>query len=161
MFLRVFFVAFLMIFCSSCENFSLSKKQQLPSLDTIINFNEVDFSPSFPACDSLIEKEAKSLCFRVNMHQKIASFLQKQVFTIKDSIDELVEVHLRIDTKGITHLEKINATEIIHEQLPSLDSLVGISVQNLPIIYPAIKRGIPVTTKYMLPIRIQLKNNFK
>lgn len=160
MFLRVFFVVFLLIFCTSCDYFPLSKKQQLPSLDTIINFNEVDFSPSFPACDSLIEKEAKSLCFRTNMHQKIASFLQKQVFTIKDSIDELVEVHLRIDTKGITHLEKINAAEIIHEQLPSLDSLIGISVKNLPIIYPAIKRGIPVTTKYILPIRIQLKNDF-
>ncbi len=157
MFLRVFFVAFLMIFCSSCDRFSLPKKQQLPDLDTIINFNEVDFSPSFAVCDSLIEKEVKSACFRTNIHQKIGEELQKQVFTIKDSIDEIVTVHLLIDDKGVVQLEQMEASEIIKEQLPTLDSLLAISVQNLPKIYPAIKRGIPVKTKYILPIRIQFK----
>ncbi|WP_445747492.1 hypothetical protein [Polaribacter sp.] len=155
--MRVFFVVFILIFCSSCDYFPLSKKQQLPDLDTIINFNEVDFSPSFAICDSLLEKEAKSVCFRTNIHQKIGEELQKQVFTIKDSVDEMVTVHLLIDAKGVVTLEQMEATEIIKEQLPELDSLLTISIQNLPKIYPAIKRGIPVKTKYILPIRIQLK----
>jgi hypothetical protein len=157
MFLRVFFVGFLVVFCSSCENFPLSKKQQLSDLDTIINFNEVDFSPSFSVCDSLIEKEAKSICFRKTIHQKIGEELQKQVFTIKDSIDEIVTVHLLIDDKGVVKFDQMEASEIIKNQLPKLDSLLEISIQNLPKILPAIKRGIPVTTKYTLPIRIQLK----
>ena len=38
-----------------------------------------------------------------------------------------------------------------------LDSLLQQSVTKLPTIYPAIKRGIPVTTAYKLPIRILLK----
>lgn len=156
MILRVFFVVLLVIFCSSCDYFPLSKKQQLRDLDTIINFNEVDFSPSFAVCDSLIEKEAKSVCFRTNIHQKIGEELQKQVFTIKDSIDEMVTVHLLIDDKGFVQLEQMEASEIINEQLPTLDSLLRLSIQNLPKIYPAIKRGIPVKTKYILPIRIQL-----
>lgn len=155
--MRVFFVFFILIFCSACDYFPLSKKQQLLDLDTIINFNEVDFSPSFAMCDSLVEKEAKSTCFRTNIHQKIGEELQKQVFTIKDSIDEIVTVHLLIDNKGDVKLEQMEASKIIKEQLPSLDSLLAISVQNLPKIYPAIKRGIPVKTKYILPIRIQLK----
>ena len=33
----------------------------------------------------------------------------------------------------------------------------GLNYQNIPKIYPAIKRGIPVKTKYILPIRIQFK----
>ncbi|NCT08861.1 MAG: hypothetical protein GW772_02095 [Flavobacteriia bacterium] len=157
MFLRVFFVVILVIFCSSCDRFSLSKKQQLLDLDTIINFNEVDFSPSFKICDSIIEKEAKSYCFRTTIHQKIGAELQKQVFTIQDSIDEIVNVSLIIDSKGKIQYEKMDTSEIIKNQLPELDSVLSASIQKIPAIYPAIKRGIPVTTKYTLPIRIQLK----
>jgi len=157
MFLRVFSFLILVIFCTSCDKFPFSKKNQLPVLDTVINFNEVDFSPSFAVCDSLVEKDAKSACFRTNIHQKIGEELQKKVLTIKDSVDEIVIVHLLIDAKGILKLEQIEASEVIMEQLPTLDSLLAISIQNISKIYPAIKRGIPVKTKYILPIRVQFK----
>ena len=157
MFLRVFSFLILLIFCTSCDKFPFSKKNQLPDLDTIINFNEVDFLPSFAVCDSLVEKDAKSACFRTNIHQKIGEELQKKVLTIKDSVDEIVIVHLLIDAKGILKLEQIEASEVIMEQLPTLDSLLAISIQNISKIYPAIKRGIPVKTKYILPIRVQFK----
>lgn len=157
MIVRVFSFLILLMFCTSCENFPFSKKQQKPVLDTIINFNEVDFSPSFKICDSIIEKEAKSDCFRTTIHQKIGEELQKQVFTIQDSIDEIVNVSLIIDSKGKIQFEKMDASEIIKNQLPKLDSVISASIQKIPAIYPAIKRGIPVTTKYTLPIRIQLK----
>lgn len=157
MIVRVFSFLILLMFCTSCENLPFLKKQQKPVLDTIINFNEVDFSPSFKICDSIIEKEAKSDCFRTTIHQKIGEELQKQVFTIQDSIDEIVNVSLIIDTKGKIKFEKMDASEIINNQLPKLDSVISASIQKIPAIYPAIKRGIPVTTKYTLPIRIQLK----
>ncbi|WP_445757789.1 hypothetical protein [Polaribacter sp.] len=155
--MRVFSLLLFLIICTSCENLPFSKKQQKPILDTIINFNEVDFSPSFKICDSIIEKEAKSYCFRTSIHQKIGAELQKQVFTIHDSIDEIVNVSLIIDSKGKIQFEKMDASEIIKNQLPKLDSVIQESIQKIPAIYPAIKRGIPVTTKYTLPIRIQLK----
>ena len=157
MLMRVFSLLLFLIICTSCENLPFSKKQQKPILDTIINFNEVDFSPSFKICDSIIEKEAKSYCFRTSIHQKIGAELQKQVFTIHDSIDEIVNVSFIIDSKGKIQFEKMDASEIIKNQLPKLDSVIQESIQKIPAIYPAIKRGIPVTTKYTLPIRIQLK----
>ena len=43
-------------------------------------------------------------------------------------------------------------------EIPTLDSILNLSIKNLPKIFPANKRGIPVTTKYRLPIRIQLKD---
>lgn len=157
MFLRVFSFVFFLMICTSCDKLPFSKKQQVPILDTIINFNEVDFSPSFKECDSIIEKEEKSNCFRNSIHQKIGAELQKQVFTIQDSIDEVVTVHLLIDSKGSIRFETMETTEVIKSQLPNLDSLIRESINKIPVILPAIKRGIPVTTKYTLPIRIQLK----
>lgn len=126
-------------------------------VDTVVNFSSVDTSPSFKECDSIIDKQQKADCFRTTIHKKIGAELQKHEFTIKDSISEIVHVDLLINTKGKIILEAILASEIIKNQLPQLDRILSLSVDQIPRVYPAIKRGIPVTTKYRLPILIQLK----
>lgn len=157
MYLR--FLTFLMVllFCTSCDYFSFSKKKNLQVVDTIVDFTSVDFSPSFKVCDSLIDKTKKSDCFRNTIHQKIGEELQKSSLTVKDSLDEVVYIDVVINQKGQIILDEITSTEKLKEQLPQLDSILKQSVQQLATIRPAIKRGIPVTTKYRLPIRILVK----
>jgi hypothetical protein len=130
---------------------------KIAPLDTTIDFSSVDFSPSFPVCDSIITKQEKSTCFRNTMHAKIGAELQKYSFTIKEAISETVVVHLLISANGTVVLDEIQSSENIQIQLPALDSLLKVSVRNLPKITSATKRGIPVITKYSLPIKIQLK----
>ena len=126
-------------------------------LDTIVNFSSVDTSPSFKVCDSIIDKQKKTNCFRTTIHQKIGAELQKHQFVIRDSISEIVYVDLLINSKGKIVIEAMASSEEIRIQLPELDSVLRISVDKIPNVYAAIKRGIPVTTKYRLPIKIQLK----
>ena len=126
-------------------------------LDTIVNFSSVDTSPSFKVCDSIIDKQKKNNCFRTTIHQKIGAELQKHQFVIRDSISEIVYVDLLITSKGKIVLEAMDSSEEIKNQLPKLDSVLRISVDKIPNVYAAIKRGIPVTTKYRLPIKIQIK----
>lgn len=157
MFLRVFSFLILFIFITSCDKFSFSKSNEKEQvLDTIVNFSSVDTSPSFKICDSLINKVEKSNCFRNTIHNKIGAELQKHEFTIRDSISEVIYVDLLISSKGKVVLEAIQSSESIKIQLPKLDSILKVSVDLIPSIYPAIKRGIPVTTKYRLPILIEL-----
>ena len=111
-------------------------------LDTIVNFSSVDTSPSFKVCDSIIDKQKKTNCFRTTIHQKIGAELQKHQFVIRDSISEIVYVDLLINSKGKIILEAMDSSEEIKIKLPKLDSVL---------------RGIPVTTKYRLPIKIQIK----
>ena len=157
MFLRVFTFLIIVIFCTSCDNFSYPKNKNLQVSDTIVDFTLVDFSPSFKVCDSLIDKHQKSNCFRTTIHQKIGAELQKHQFIIRDSISEIVYVDLLINSKGKIVIEAMASSEEIRIQLPELDSVLRISVDKIPNVYAAIKRGIPVTTKYRLPIKIQLK----
>ena len=157
MFSRFFYFFLVICFFTSCDKFSFSKKTQNIKLDTIVNFSSVDTFPSFKVCDSIINKEKKTACFRSNIHQKIGEELRKYQFIIKDSIDEIVYVDLIINSKGEFILDSIESSQNIKTQLPKLDSLLKVSIQNLPVILPANKMGIPVTTKYQLPIRIQLK----
>jgi len=126
-------------------------------LDTIVNFSSVDTSPSFKVCDSIIDKQKKTNCFRTTIHQKIGAELQKHQFVIRDSISEIVYVDLLINSKGKIILEAMDSSEEIKIKLPKLDSVLRISVDKIPNVYAAIKRGIPVTTKYRLPIKIQIK----
>ena len=157
MLLRVFSFLLILFLITSCDKFSYSKNKNLQVKETIVDFTSVDFSPSFKVCDSLIDKHEKSNCFRTTIHQKIGAELQKHQFVIKDSIAEIVYVVLRINSEGTIFLEAIESPEAIRNQLPKLDSILKVSITKIPKMYPAIKRGIPVTTKYRLPIKIQLK----
>lgn len=155
--MRVFSFLFLMFFLTSCDKFSFSKNKNIQVIDTIVDFTSVDTFPSFKVCDSLIDKSKKQDCFRNTIHQKIGEELQNHRLSIKDSINEIILVDLIINSKGEILFTALNSSEKINRELIQLDSLIQISVDNLPKVYPAIKRGIPVTTKYELPIRILLK----
>jgi hypothetical protein len=157
MFLRVsfFYIVFLLI--TSCDKLSFSKNNKAQALDTIVIFSSVDTSPSFKECDSIIAKQKKSDCFRTTIHQKIGAALKKYEFIIKNSISETVYVDLLINSKGKIILEAIESSQNMKILLPKLDSILRLSLASVPNMYPAIKRGIPVTTKYRLPILIQVK----
>ena len=157
MVLRVLTFLFLLLFITSCDKLPFSKNKNSKVLDTIVDFSSVDTFPSFKTCDSLIDKTAKSDCFRATIHQKIGEELQKHQLAIKDSIDEIIYVDLLISADGMFTLEAIQSSDTIKQELPELDSLLKVSVKKLPTIHPANKRGIPVATKYRLPIRIQLQ----
>ena len=157
MFLRIFTFIILLFFITSCDKLSFLKSEKIQALDTIVNFSSVDTSPSFKVCDSLIDKHQKSNCFRTTIHQKIGAELQKHQFVIRDSISEIVYVDLLINSKGKIVLEAMDSSEEIKIKLPKLDSVLRVSVDKIPNVYAAIKRGIPVTTKYRLPIKIQIK----
>ncbi|WP_298765776.1 hypothetical protein [uncultured Polaribacter sp.] len=146
-----------MIFFTSCDYFSFSKNKNLPVLDTIVDFSSVDTFPSFKNCDSLITKQKKADCFRTTIHLKIGEEIQKHQFTLKESISETVYVDLIINTDGKIELQQITSNEKIKKNLPSLDSVLQNSIAKIPAIFPAIKRGIPVKSKYQLPIKIELE----
>ena len=157
MIFRAFSFLIILFLCASCDKFSFAKRHQTQAIDTIVDFSLVDTFPSFKNCDSIFDATQKADCFRKTIHFKIGEELQQYSFTIKDSISEKVFMNLIISSKGKVVLEKVQSSENCKLQLPELDSLLLLSVQNLPVIYPAIKRGIPVTTKYRLPIIIELK----
>lgn len=155
--MRVFFVFFILILFTSCDKIPFFKKQEVHTLDTIVDFTSVDLSPSFKVCDSLVDQQKKSDCFRTTIHQKIGEELQQYQLKSEDSINETILLDIVIDSKGKIELHSLQSSETLKNELPELDSLLKTSVNKLPKIYPAIKRGIPVTTKYQLPIKIELK----
>lgn len=159
MYLKYLLLAFAVFSLSSCE--FLEKKVGLNlkelELDTVVDIHSVDLYPEFSVCDSIMDRHERTRCFKNNLYKHFSSILLEHTFTSTKSIHETVVVKLRIDNKGVSHLVGIDSVKIVKEEIPILDSLIFASVQNLPELIPAKKKGIYVSTEYVIPIRIDIE----
>ncbi|MBC8753177.1 hypothetical protein H2O64_00750 [Kordia sp. YSTF-M3] len=149
----VFFV------CVSCDliNSSIVKEEtivaqekQTIDLDTVTEF------PSFTSCDHL-ESEAQKNCFFQALTDHIYERLSQNELMVSKAIHDTIQVELHIDSIGIIKVANIQKKAFTAKQLPSLDSLIRASINSLPKASPANKRGIPVATKFMLPIILHVE----
>jgi hypothetical protein len=153
---RVLSLFLLILVGTSCEYFNLNKKSQLQEVDTIIDFSSVDVFPTFEACKNFIDKAKKTDCFRNTIHKHISESLAKHQLEVKNPVNEIIHVVVLINNKGAVSIQKITSSEILKKEIPTIDSLITISLRDLPRLSPATKRGIPVATQYQIPIQINV-----
>ena len=154
-----YFLLLYIVFCFvSCDYLSSQKYKNDEQIMTELDYTTVDVSPSFKVCDSIIDKERKTSCFGSNMRREIFSSLSKHSITVKNSIDETIIVSIVIQSNRKVKLSAIKASDSLFREIPNLQKMIEKSIEDLPEIYPAIKRGIPVTTAYTIPIKIKLEN---
>lgn len=150
------------IFCvfllSSCDFFIKKNENLNKQLDTIIDFTSVDFAPSFKICDSIIEKTLKNDCFISTLHQKLGEALQVHQLQLNDTVVHQVTAHILVDATGKISLDSLINSSLDSIQSKKIDSIFKMGVASLPQVFPATKRGIPVKTKYVLPIKINVNH---
>lgn len=156
--MRYFLFICLMSSFTSCEYFSFEKNKNLEKIDMDVDYTSVDVSPSFKVCDALIDKVKKNTCFRNTIREEIAKSLSKYSIKVKQPLDETITVTIIIKSNKEVKLMNIDASETLIKEIPVLHEMIEKSIADLPNVYPAIKRGIPVTTQYKLPIKIKLEN---
>ena len=143
---------------SSCDYFSFERKKNVQELDTIVDRSSVDTFPSFGVCDSIIDKEKKANCFRETIHREISTQLSQEQIKVKKPIDEIVNVIITVQANDQLNLRSFKASDSLLAMIPDLKERVTKSIQKLPKVRAAVKRGIPVTSEYKLPIRIKLND---
>lgn len=143
---------------NSCQYFEKqvpSEKELLQKELNAINWQEVDEFPSISNCDSLKDKVQKKQCFFEYLMQLIQEKL---------SVDTLSVLYPKLDTINVTVTVFPDSTmqfetEIIQDSLDTsivkIDSIIKARLIDFPKVNPAIKRGIPVKTKFILPVIIQ------
>lgn len=143
-----------LLVCTSCDFFNkpvVSEEIIVAQEKESINLNTVDVFPSFSNCDSL-DKEAQKACFFETLTNQIYEQLTYNNLLVTKTIQDTIQVALYIDTLGVVNVSNIDKNLSTAKYIPSLDSLIKVSTENLPKASPAYKRGIPVTTKFILPI---------
>jgi hypothetical protein len=159
MYLRIILYLFSVSLCFSCGFFEKIKESAFSSkrIDTVIDYTRVDVLPAFPICDSIIDVTQKNRCFINKLYIHFSQELLEHTFDVPEFINETVTVTLKIDAKGKANLVSIVSSADVKKIIPLLDTIIKESVAKLPILFPALKRGIPVATVYELPIVIKLK----
>ncbi|WP_291870750.1 hypothetical protein [Maribacter sp.] len=147
---------FLVICCmASCNPFvsKEEKTRQLVNKELLeMDWNAIDNYPLFYTCDETASKAEQKACFENELVAHFSKTLKEFEFTITPEIDTTVYVIFVIDTIGKIKVLDIEKDAEIIEQMPEFDGVIIQSLKSLPEIDPALKKGIPVTTKFRIPI---------
>jgi hypothetical protein len=149
-----FIIVILGIVLFSCTYFEkqVQKKASIQQVDTVVDFNSVDAFPLFPKCKDIPSRDKQQICFQLEMALHIYASLKQYQLNSLEVLNDTVLVKLKVDALGKTSLSTIKISEQTNQLLPEFDSILKVSINNLPTLQPAIKRNMPVTTEFTLPI---------
>ena len=143
-----------MIFLNPIQEEAARSKRILEEELQAFNWIEVDEYPSFSTCDEMVSKEERTLCFQETITETITRFLQKERIVVEQDINDTILLKFQVSNKGKLVLLEAEIDSITTQEIPNIKELLGKSLDSLPKIFPAIKRGQHVTTEFKLPIVI-------
>lgn len=153
---------FLLILVTSCNLFEAKKVSSEEILNEELKtftWNEVDEYPIFESCDSTTSVELRKACFQNTLIEHISYRLFSNQFNVKESINETIYINFTISDKGILEITNTEIGSAVINEIPEIENLILNSIDSLPKIYPAIKRGQPVTSKFKLPLIVTVSEN--
>ena len=155
--MKYYIASFLILVVFSCDltiNKELSVNQLVSDELETFNWNDVDTYPRFQNCDTIINKELNFQCFVNTLTSKVQTNLSNTGVRVDKSIKDTVMISFRVSDKGKITLDQLfSENEVLNVNL-LIDSIFKLSILDLPKLYPAIKRGQPVNTKFKLPILV-------
>lgn len=149
------YILFLFLFsCDSSVNKELIVSDLVSDELKTFNWNDVDTFPRFQNCDTIIDKELNFDCFVNTITSKLQVNLINNSIVVNKSISDTLIINFRVSNKGNIILDELPKETTISEFNVLVDSIFKLTILELPNLYPAIKRGQPVNTKFKLPILI-------
>lgn len=147
-----------LVVLASCNNFEtkkISSKQVLDQETKSLNWKEVDEYPAFENCKEITELAAAKRCFETTVANSIYAYLEKQQPIVTEAIDDTLVLYLEISKNGKPTIDSVSVDTTVTNQLPNIKLWLTQSVDSLPKIYPASKRGLPVSSIFKMPILIK------
>jgi hypothetical protein len=142
----------------SCQYFDKQVPNENDLLDKEIkeiNWNEVDEYPSVADCEKLSDAIQRKQCFfefiSATIQQKLAIDTLSTQFPKLDTI----EVEVTVFPNSEMEFEPQFPKDSVAYDTIKIDSILRVRLVDFPKVNPAIKRGIPVKTKFVLPVIIK------
>ena len=142
----------------SCQYFEKkvpNEKELLDKQIKEINWNEVDEYPSVSDCEKLTNVAQRKQCFfeflTTTIQQKLAVDTLSAMFPQLDTIEVKVTVLPNSNMKFEPQFPK---DSVAYDTI-KIDSILRVRLVDFPKVNPAIKRGIPVKTQFVLPVIIK------
>ncbi|WP_298494124.1 hypothetical protein [uncultured Algibacter sp.] len=157
--MKNFLVLIFILSLTSCEYLNVKKTSSEAILQEELqtfNWNEVDEYPSFSKCETSISKAERTLCFQQTITKNIIDYLLSEHIVVTQDIKDTIMLHFRVTKNGELLLLQSKIDSLTTQEIPNIKQLLNKSLDTLPKIFPAIKRGQHVTTEFKLPIVIHV-----
>ncbi len=158
--MRILIPVLAIFLLSSCDFFlpreEKTRKKVLAELNTI-NWNDVDQYPLFEDCDESATKTEQRGCFEDNLLAHFAQTLSGFEFELEQEVVDTIFVDFLIERDGSITVLEIEDHPLLQEQIPEFNGVITQSLKSLPRIEPALKRGMPVSAKFRIPLELNTK----
>ncbi|NNJ88719.1 MAG: hypothetical protein HKP53_04910 [Eudoraea sp.] len=122
-----------------------------------IDWNDVDQYPLFEGCDETADKLEQRQCFENTLLQNLAMTLQDFQFVIDGEIETTIYLDFLVDNQGVITVVEIDNNMVLEDQLPQFRGIIIKGLKSMPSPAPALKRGVPVKTRFRLPLQLTTK----
>lgn len=152
-FRQFIFISYIFVLVS-CDYFLPKQTENIP-IDTVIDYTTVDAFPLFPACKNIPSREKQKICFQIKMAENINALLKSVTFKISSKTTDTLFVALKVLRNGKTQIVSVRSKNKNKASEKLVDSLLRSHISKIPVLIPAVKRGIPVNTQFTLPVIIK------
>ena len=119
-----------------------------------INWNDVDQYPMFQSCGESISKDEQRICFEDELLNHFSKTLNDFEFILKEDVEDTIYVDFLVERDGSITVLDIEDQMAVQDQIPEFNAIITQSLKSLPEVQPALKRGIPVSAKFRIPLEL-------
>lgn len=151
-------VLVLFISVTSCDYFQKpvpSKEILLEQELKSINWKQVDEYPSIAACENIEDKTKRQECFFDYLTVLIQQKLSQDTLPFPGIDLDTITVKVTVFPDATIDFEPQFPKDSVAYDTVKIDSLLTEKLKDFPRINPALKRGIPVKTQFILPVIIK------
>jgi hypothetical protein len=148
------------ILFNSCQYFDKqvpSEKELLQKELKSINWKEVDEYPSVVDCEKIEDKKQRQQCFFEVLTQLIQEKLCNDTLAMLYPELDTIEVKVTIFPNATMKFEPQFPKDSVAYDTIKIDSILKARLVDFPKINPAIKRGLPVKTQFILPVILKVE----
>jgi hypothetical protein len=150
------------VFCvllASCQYIERqpSKEVLLEQEMKSIDWKQVDEFPSVSDCEALRDKTAQRNCFFDYLTQQIQARLNIDTLSVLYPELDTIEVKITVFPDSTLRFEPQFPKDSIAYDTAKIDSILHARLTDFPKVSPAVKRGVPVKSQFVLPVILKME----
>lgn len=122
-----------------------------------INWKEVDEYPSVADCEKLTNETQRKQCFFEFLTSTIQQKLNVDTMAVLYPELDTIEVKVTVFPDAQMEFEPQFPKDSVAYDKVKIDSILQARLVDFPKVNPAIKRGIPVKTQFILPVILKVE----
>lgn len=158
--MKKFLALLTILLLQSCNYFEKqvpSEKELLDKQLKEINWQEVDEYPSVAECELLTDESQRKQCFFEFLTSTIQEKLSVDTLSILYPELDTIEVKVTVYPDSKLEFEPQFPKDSVAYDKVKIDSILHARLVDLPKVNPALKRGIPVKTQFILPVILKVE----